>query len=254
VGLFHYGPRLWMLGEVEPLKRLQNIDTRAEMIEKVLQKYPAFDWSNTQTFFRVRVNPKSPEEYSEYDSPPAQYLGKGRVDSPGFPALYCSQDIEGCIHECRVTVEDDVYVATLKPTRPLKLLDLTAWIEEPGVTEFESIDMAIHMLFFAAEHSYEVSRAIALAARNRGFDGLLYPSYFSQVRSGKMPYETSYGISLRRFPNYGAQYAKWGMFPNIAIFGRPLADGVIRLACINRVVLSRVQYHLSYGPVVQRAP
>jgi hypothetical protein len=182
-----------------------------------------------------------------------QYLGKGRLDSPQLPVLYCSQDIEGCIHECRVTAEDEIYVATLEPSRPLRLLDLTAKIEEGiGVTEFESLDMAVHLLFFAAEHSYEISRAIALAARNGGFDGILYPSYFSQVRSGKMPLETVLGMSRRRLPG-GAEYANWGMFPNIALFGRPLADATTRLQCINRVVLSRVKYHLSYGPVVQRA-
>jgi hypothetical protein len=211
------------------------------------------DWPKTERFFRVRVNPRSPEEHSEYDSPPVQYLGKGRLDSPQLPVLYCSQDIEGCIHECRVTAEDEIYVATLEPSRPLRLLDLTAKIEEGiGVTEFESLDMAVHLLFFAAEHSYEISRAIALAARNGGFDGILYPSYFSQVRSGKMPLETVLGMSRRRLPG-GAEYANWGMFPNIALFGRPLADATTRLQCINRVVLSRVKYHLSYGPVVQRA-
>jgi hypothetical protein len=252
VGVFQYGPRLWMLGEIEPLKQLESTVTRTEVVARIVKEYPEFSWPTTETFFRVRVNPRTPSEPSEYDSPPVQYLGQGRLDSTVLPVLYCSQDIEGCVHECRVTVEDEVYVATLQATRALRLLDLTAWIEEgPGVTEFESLDMAIHMLFFASDHSYEVSRDIAIAAQKAGFDGLLYPSYFSQVRSGRMPYETAYGISLRRFPGFGAGYAKSGVFPNLAIFGRPLADATIRLKCINRVVLSRVEYRLSYGPAVQ---
>lgn len=253
VGVFHYGPRLWMLGEVEPLKKLESANSRAEVIGQILKEYPEFTWPISEKMFRVRVNPRTPAEPSEYDSPPTQYLGKGRLDSPGVPVLYCSQDIEGCVHECRVTVEDEVYVATLEAARPLRLLDLTAWIEEGvGVTEFESLDMAIHMLFFASDHSYEISREIAVAAQKVGFDGLLYPSYFSQVRSGKMPFETTYGISLRRFPGFGAQYAKSGVFPNIALFGRPISDSTARLKCINRVVLSRVEYRLSYGPAVRR--
>jgi hypothetical protein len=251
VGVFHYGPRFWMLGEVEPLKALQDSGKRSTVIARIMTDYPSMDWSEKETFFRVRVNPKHPDGESEYDSPPASLLGQGRLDSPGIPVLYCSQDIEGCIHECRVTAEDDVYVATLTPTRPLKLLDLTVRLDEPlDVTEFESLDMAVHMLFFAASHSYEISRAIASAARDAGFDGLLYPSYFSQVRSGKMPFETTLGMSWRRLPG-GSHYARWGMFPNIALIGRPVADGTVRLTCINRVVLSRVEYRLSFGPVIQ---
>ena len=48
------------------------------------------------------------------------------------------------VHECRVTVEDDLYMATLTPLRDLRLLDLTA-VPEEDVTEFDSLDMAVHM-------------------------------------------------------------------------------------------------------------
>ena len=40
IGFFHYGPRLWMLGEVEPLKALQDKATRDDVIKRVLAKYP----------------------------------------------------------------------------------------------------------------------------------------------------------------------------------------------------------------------
>jgi len=251
-GVFHYGPRAWMYGEVYPLKDLQNATLRGDVINRILREYPSVRWSENEAFFRVRVNPSNPDRDSEYDSPPDTFLGNGRLDSKDFPVLYCSQDIEGCIHECRVTAEDDVYAATLTPARPLLLLDLTVRLDEPfSITEFESLDMAVHMLFSAGAHSYEISRAIASAAQAAGFDGLLCPSYFSLLRSGKMPFETTLGMSWRRLPG-GAQYAKWGMFPNIALFGRPLADGHVQLSCINRVVLSRVKYRLSYGPVLKR--
>jgi hypothetical protein len=251
VGIFHYGPRYWMFGEVEPLQDLQDAGKRSAVVARIVSEYPPKIWSENETLFRVRVNPDRPDHESEYDSPPDPMLGQGRLDSPSFPVLYCSQDIEGCIHECRVTVEDDVYLATLIPTRPLRLLDLTVRLDEPSsITEFESLDMAVHMLFFAAAHSYEISRAIACAAGGAGFDGLLYPSYFSQVRSGRMPFETTLGMSWRRLPG-GSEYAKGSAFPNIALFGRPIAGATVRLGCINRVMLSRVKYNLSYGPVIQ---
>ena len=42
------------------------------------------------------------------------------------------------VHECRLTVEEEFFVATLVPRRELRLLDLSELLEE-GVTEFESV-------------------------------------------------------------------------------------------------------------------
>jgi hypothetical protein len=164
IGFFHYGPRFWMFGEVEPLKALQDPATRPQIVERVLKDYPERTLAKDALFYRVRLNPQRPAEPDEYDSPPLHVVGKGRLDSAGFPVMYCSQDIDICIHECRATAEDDMYVATLKPARDLRLLDLTAVLKE-DVTEFESLDMAIHMLFLAKSHSYEISRDIATATQ-----------------------------------------------------------------------------------------
>ena len=160
--------------------------------------------------------------------------------------MYASQDIEICIHECRVTMEDDLFLATLRGTRPLRCLNLTAVLKE-DTTEFESVDMAVHMLFLAGEHSYEICQGIAAAARDAGFDGLVYPSYFNLVRTGAPPFETAYGISVRRFESYQEQ-AEALTIPNIAVFGRPIESGLIRVDCINRLVLRRVAYDLHFGP------
>jgi RES domain len=46
--------------------------------------------------------------------------GNGRLDSPGFPVMYASPDLEVCVHECRVTREDDLYVATLGAVSSLR--------------------------------------------------------------------------------------------------------------------------------------
>lgn len=91
---------------------------------------------------------------------PDSFLGTYRFDSPNLPVLYGSQDLEVGIHECRVSVEDDLYIATLRPKRDLQVLDLTEVVQDEA-TEFESIDVAVHMLFLAGAHSYEISREIA---------------------------------------------------------------------------------------------
>ena len=248
IGFFHYGPRFWMFGEVEPLKALQDPATRPQIIQLVLKQYPERTLANDALFYRVRVNPQRPAEPDDYDSPPLHIAGKGRLDSAGFAVMYGSQAIDIFIHECRATAEDDMYVATLRPTRDLRLLDLTAVLKE-DVTEFESLDMAIHMLFLAKSHSYEISRDMAAAVRDASFDGVIYPSYFSLLRTGGRPFETAYGLSLRRFHPQAEEYAKAYMIPNFALFGRPIEQGSVTVKCINRMVLTQIGYLGHFGPV-----
>ena len=256
IGFFHYGPRMWMIGDIEPLEALQDPARRDDTIQRILSKYPVIRFGRDSTLYRLRLNPATPIESCEYDSPPDHLLGRGRLDAQDQPVLYCAQDIEGCVHECRVTVEDELYIATLHPTKALELLDLTELLLEEDTTEFESLDLAVHMLFYATEHSYPISRAIAIAAMKSGFDGIVYPSYFSQVRSGLIPAETvGYGISIRHaarhFPRLTGR-AKSGVYPNVALFGRPVRDGLVEIACINRLILHKVSYDIRFGPVVTR--
>lgn len=248
IGFFHYGPRLWMVGEVEPLKELQNPATRSRIINRIVNEYPTVTLPVNTEFYRVRIAPLHPSNHQEYDSPPVAFAGKGRLDSPGFPLMYGSQDLDICIHECRATAEDDIYVATLKLERDIRLLDLTHVLKE-DVTEFESLDMAVHMLFLARSHSYEISRAISLAAKEAGFDGVIYPSFFSLVRTGGHPFETAFGLSLRRFHSQAEDYARAFTIPNFALFGRPLEDSLVSVKCINRVVLTHIGYQGHFGPV-----
>jgi hypothetical protein len=221
VGFFYYGPRMWMVGEVEPLKQLRDKSTRVTVINRILKEYPSTLFPEDQIFYRLRTNPLAPSDPQSYDSPPASLAGSGRLDSPRFPVMYGSQDLEVCIHECRVTANDEVFVGTLAPKKVLKLLDLTEVLQE-DVTEFESLDMAVHMLFLAGGHAYEITREIALAAHASGFDGLIYPSYFSLLRTGNMPFETAYGLSLRIFKSQ-IDNERTKAIPNLALFGRPIS-------------------------------
>lgn len=249
VGFFHYGPRLWMVGEVEPLKALQDLESRASIVARIVREYPTREIESTLSFYRIRKDPKAPSEPHEYDSPPGEYAGSGRLDATGAPVLYGSPDLQVCVHECRVTAEDELYVATLAPTRQLRLLDLSALLQESEqITEFESLDMTVHMLFLAGKHSYDITRAIASAARVAGFDGLIYPSYFSLLRLGVMPLQTTYGLSHRRIPQFQAHEESFAV-PNLAVFGRPIEAGTIAVKCVNKLVLSRVAYDFHFGPV-----
>jgi len=246
IGLFHYGPRFWMFGEITPLKSLQSKKERTKVINKILSTYPNQEISQENFFYRVRKNPKTAHDFLEYDSAPDPFLGNGRFDKENFPILYGSPDLELCLHECRTTVEDNLYVAKLVPKQTLNLLDLSALIKE-NVTEFESLDLAIHFLFLAGQHSYEICRDIAIAIKNKGFDGIIYPSYFSYIRTGTIPFDTIYGLSIRRVPEL-KDYAQSQSIPNVALFGRPIKEEKVTIECINKVILNRVQYDVSFGP------
>jgi len=252
IGLFYYGPRLWMLGHIEPLKSLQNDQEKYKIIDRILKVYPIRELTESDTFYRLRQNPEKPYSVSEYDAAPHKKSNWNRLDSNGFSILYGSQDLELCIHECRVSVEDSIYVSKLSSTRTLKLLDLTELIDETGVTEFDSLDIAIHFLFLAGKHSYEICREIALKAYERGLDGIIYPSYFSYIKTGHIPFDTVYGISIRKMPRL-KEYAKSQIIPNLALFGRPIKDGKVKVDCINRVLINRVSYDVTFGPVSHKS-
>jgi RES domain len=248
MGFFHYGPRAWMVGEVEPLKALQDPTTRAPIVERILAEYPAIPVSSETTFYRVRKAPAHPNNPDEYDSPPAASLGSNRFDTKDHPVMYASPDLQVCVHEMRVAAEDDLYVAALSATKELKLLDLSEVLREEGVTEFESLDMAVYMICLAGSHSYEICRAIAVAAKNGGYDGLLYPSYFSLLRTGHMPFETIYGISHRRFSQLALRERSKNIL-NFALVGRPIKSGLVQIRSIDRLVVNQVEYRFHFGPV-----
>lgn len=251
IGLFYYGPRFWMFGEIEPLKSLQNDIERNQIIDRILKTYPTRQLTKEQYFYRLRLNPKISHDFAEYDTPPDDFLGRNRFDDINFPVLYGSPDLELCLHECRTTVEDDVFAAKLVSAQTLKVLDLSTIIDE-DTTEFESLDLAIHFLFLAGKHSYTICRQIAFAAKESGFDGLIYPSYFSYVRTGHIPFDTIYGISIRKLPEL-KDYAQSQSLPNLALFGRPVRENKVNVECINKVLINRIGYDISFGPAFHQA-
>lgn len=248
VGFFYYGPRLWMVGENEPLIQLQNSKTRSEIIGEILSLYPIKTLSSNENIYRLRINPNSPNEELQYDSPPLEFLGTGRLDDKNHPILYASKDIEVCLHECRVTALDDIYMATLTPNTDLKLLDLSKIIDE-DLTEFESIDLAVYMLFLATKHSYEIIREISKKTKEAGFDGIIYPSYFSLLRTGGMPFDTTSGISNRKLSQY-RDFEQDKIVENIALFGYPIKEGKLQVQCINAIKLTNIRYSMQFGPVI----
>lgn len=245
---FYYGPRLWMIGQIAPLIELQDTDKRPKLISRIISEYPKKTLGKKDKFYRIRVNPEHPSMHESYDSPPKDKQGYGRFSMLETPILYGSQDIEVCIHECRVTAQDNLYVSTLVPNNKLKLIDLTHVLEEDE-NEFESLDITVQMLFAAEKHSYPITQEIGLKIKENGYDGIIYPSYFTSLKLGFSPFDTvGYGICMRRIPKI-RDFLKHCKIPNIALFGNPIKEGKVKVKCINRVVLNRVSYEVNLGPV-----
>ena len=119
IRVFRYGPRLWMLGRIDPLEALENEVTRDAMIQRIIREYPSVSIDPATRFYRIRKAPTNPDLDADYDAPPIGVGGAGRLDTISKPVLYGSQDLEICVHECRYTAEDDLYVGILSPTRTL---------------------------------------------------------------------------------------------------------------------------------------
>jgi len=246
IGLFYYHPRFWMLGEIEPLKSLQLADEVDQIIDRILQTYPTHLITQDHPFYRVRINPDNPNDPLQYDSPPDSIATQNRFSDSGVPILYGSPDIELCIHECRATVEDKLFFAQITPTRSLKLINFAALIVE-DVSEFESLDLAIHFLFLAGNHAYSICGQIAKRISDAGFDGIIYPSYFSYIRTGNIPFDTILGMSIRKISDL-YDYAGAQSLPNVALFGRPVIEGKVTVSSINRIMLNSIKYDMSFGP------
>lgn len=225
VGFFYYGPRLFQLGMIDQLNKIKSGEDEAvdEVLKDIIEKFPTRTLNNSNFFYRLRKNVEKPDHTSQFDSPPLVYSGSGRLDSTNLRILYGSENIEICLHECRITLLDELYLAKLKPNRDLKILDLTADIEEDG-TEFESLWLSIRYIFMAEEHSYPICRNIATFVFNSGYDGIIFPSYFSKIKSEQIP--------------------------NIALFGSPIKDDAVTVVSINRVILDKVDYAFTFGPLI----
>ena len=57
IGFFFYGPREWMVGEIEPLKHLQKKKSRNEVIDRILREYGSKKLTEQDRFYRIRKGP-----------------------------------------------------------------------------------------------------------------------------------------------------------------------------------------------------
>lgn len=232
VGLFHYGPPFWRLGYTEHYQALRGFvevpavqgAARKKLWQDILSRCAIKTLEPGTSIFRVRRGDDLPPAVPEqFDTPPPEFAGRGRYDSPTLPVFYGSNDVETCLHESRVTLADWIALATFTPTRPIRLIDLADDIDDSNAgTPFEQVDILMRRLAFCGKEDYDLCRELAMEIHERGFDGFYFTSYFSQAHHK----------NLR----------------NIALFGFPAAEKKLQLLSVNRVVLRSISHEYSFGP------
>ncbi|MEP3673124.1 MAG: RES family NAD+ phosphorylase [Hyphomicrobiales bacterium] len=227
LGLFRYGPALWRIGEIDQLIDLRNPRKRESAVASLVDQFPAHTLEEGFEFFKIRKDIKLGQEHNnnQFDSAPLKRSQYGRLDSKSLQVLYGSENLEICAHECRITIPDECFVASLSLLRPMHILDLASPSNDEADTEFSSLDLATQFLFSASITSYPITRSIAAYAKKEGYDGIRYPSYFSLIKPETVP--------------------------NIALFDTPIASNWVEVRCINRVFLRSAQYDLRLGPLFQ---
>lgn len=179
------------------------------------------------SIFRVRRNVESPFDDGQYDTSP--HTSSSRFSDGSVSVMYGAFDIETCIHEARVLAEDEITVGTLQPTRELRVLDLTDIpydAPSDGAGEGGDIFYFVNARLLLGARSAE-AHAFGRRVRERGFEGIVYPSFFSDVRLDRT------------------------RFPNVAIFGHPIRDQVLALQSLNNLRVDTIRYEYTFGPVTK---
>lgn len=228
--IFNYAPALWRFGEGELKSAFDEGESiRAHAALEFVAAAPRVELPCGTRLFRVRKNPEVDETITTpaaFDPPPDHLRrSPGRWDDGSDAVLHASDDIELCLHECRVVIADQIIVATLSTARPLKLLDLTAEFADSGATPFEDPNIFARFLSLSRDEQWlSHARAVARAARELGLEGLRYRSYYAQAKHQSSAL-------------------------NVALFGRLLETGDLTIESVNRIRLTDARYDFSFGPV-----
>lgn len=220
--VFLYGPPLWMFGK--PVEEGGEQSWETSDYQKICDYHNERELDSSATFFRVQRNIEFTPQDARFCSPPEEFRTTyGRFDSLKLPVLYCSLDVETCLHESRVSLEDDIFVATMHPTRTLRLLDLTSPKSDSDISPFDEPRVWLKSLIY--DHgSYDVCQQLASHISSLGYDGFVVQSYFQQAARAK--------------------------HANLCLFGRPVVSGSIGVEGVNKVNLHNVSYEFGFGPAV----
>lgn len=223
---FQYGPATWRVGETIWLEDLQSEkkSVRLRATRKVIEYCEKKTCQDGAIFYRLLSHLYGDaQDPLTFEAPHWKYQKDGRFGLPSTSVLYLSSSIESAIHECRVTVEDELTLASIALIKPLKVVDLTE-THLPSIDPSQDLSYSIGHICSAGEDAYPITQGIAREAYKQGFDGILYWSFFNKVS-----------------PEKGK---------NLALFGTPIKDNTVKVISIDRLLLNQIQYSFSLGVLV----
>lgn len=200
-----------------------------DKLDEVLLYYQSRQLEIGENIFRIRINPKNPELESDFDTPPFVYRkANNRLNDIDFPVFYGAFDLETCIYESKFDSEDDLFFVHTETTKPIKVFDFSELIDSQNdifkeMFAFEDMLYFSHFVF----NTYRYIRFTQLISRRifeLGYNGIIYPSYYSRFRDAR--------------------------YNNIALFGEPLKTGLLKCKSKGRVIMNKIKYDYSFGPVL----
>lgn len=182
--LFFYGPPLWRIGITEHYKEPNDVSD--EVLDEIITKLSVRTLVKGTTTFRIRknVDSKSVLEETQYLNPPPHIKhAYGRFDDANLEILYTSPSLPVCLHECRVAITDDLFVATFEAAQDIRLADLTANYDQKPQNPFEDLRYFFNGIFLAREETvYGIARRIASKIKGKlGVDGFITDSFFTTI-------------------------------------------------------------------------
>lgn len=224
--LYHYSAPLWHFGMTEHYNAIEDGGSHRDWaIEEIIEQAQIVKLPVGSKIYRARINmPPHSISAEQFDPPPFKRPESyDRFDNAEVRIFYAAFEIETCLHECRVTVADEIALATFKVKKELRILNLAdSFSKEGELTPFESIECLMDGLCSSRLEEYDKCRFISSAIQKTDADGFKYKSYFSLVKERTLS--------------------------NLALFGEPVKEQKVELESINRVKLERVDYEYSFGP------
>ncbi len=147
---------------------------------------------NSDNLFRARISDEKGMKKREMGPPPAKLATAGRANSAGISCLYLANDIVTTLHEIRARDFDYIAVASFRPKKDLKIVDLSnldnisPFLQESFNYEWFAINISILKKISTeiakplrrqdSELDYLPAQYISDFVKSHGFDGICYRS------------------------------------------------------------------------------
>jgi hypothetical protein len=138
-------------------------------IAKIIQQLSIKSIPKGTKTFRIRKNLEGGNslDASQFGIPPVDIKREhGRFDHKELSLLYTSPSLPVCLHESRIAITDDLFVATFEAKEDLQLANLATDYNQKPASPFEDITYFFNGISLARDDKiYSIARRIASAVK-----------------------------------------------------------------------------------------